>query len=233
MNFIYEGLAGLESISPYVYLLVLLGGVVSAISICYVPILVMFSGYMSGRAQEGTGKALRITTSFTLGMMITSAVVGIIAAFIGKSIMELFTGYALDVWIPAVIGIVMGLQLLGVLRLKMPRMLQVKAKKPKTRLGAFTLGLPFGLVITPCTIPIFIMIITYIAVNGSLLHGALLLATYAVGKGLVLAVVAASSVTFLKDFARKWAGRIEKIAGIILILASLYLIFFQVKMPNA
>jgi cytochrome c-type biogenesis protein len=231
MDFIYEGLAGLEAMSPYVYLLVLLGGVISAVSICYVPILVMFSGYMSGRAQEGTGKALRLTASFTIGMMITSAAVGIIAAFIGKSIMHLFTGYALDVWIPAVIGMIMGLQLLGVIRLRMPRMLQVKASKPKTTFGAFTLGLPFGIVITPCTIPIFIMIITYVSVNGSMVHGALLLATYAIGKGLVLALVSASSVTILKDFTRKWAGRIEKIAGIILILASLYLIFFQVKMP--
>jgi cytochrome c-type biogenesis protein len=164
-------------------------------------------------------------------MIITSAVIGIIAAFVGNSIMKLFTGYALDVWIPAVIGIVMGLKLLGVIRIKMPQQLQVKAKKPKTTRDAFTLGLPFGLVITPCTIPIFIMIITYVAVNGSMVHGALLLATYAIGKGLVLALVAATSTTFLKDLSKKWSGRIEKIAGILLILASLYLIFFQVKMP--
>jgi cytochrome c-type biogenesis protein len=231
MDFIYEGLAGLEAISPYVYLLVLLGGVASALSICYVPILVMFSSYMGGRAQEGEGKALRITMSFTVGMMVTSAVIGIIAAFVGDAIMRIFTGYALDVWIPAVIGIVMGLQLLGVIKIKMPQQLQVKAKKPKTMLESFTLGLPFGLVITPCTIPIFIMIITYVALNGSVFHGALLLVTYAIGKGLVLAVVAVSSSTFLKNVAKKWSGRVEKIAGIILILASLYLIFFQVKMP--
>jgi cytochrome c-type biogenesis protein len=230
MEFIYEGLAGLETISPYVYLLVLLGGVVSAVSICYVPILVMFSGFTSGHAREGVGKALGMTTSFTIGMMITSAIIGVTAAFVGNSIMQIFTGYALDVWIPAVIGIVMGLQLLGIIHLRMPRMLQVKTKKPKTTAGWLTLGLPFGLVITPCTIPIFIMIITYVAVNGSLVHGALLLATYAIGKGLVLTLVAVSSATFLKDIARKWGGRVEKVTGIVLILVSLYLIFFQVTM---
>lgn len=137
MDFIYESLAGLEAVSPYVYLLVFLGGVISAVSICYVPILVMFSGYMSGHAQEGTGKALRITVSFTLGMIVTSVVIGMIAALIGKSIMELFTGYALDIWIPAVIGMLMGLQLLGIIRLKMPKMLQIKVKKSKTMLGSF------------------------------------------------------------------------------------------------
>lgn len=231
MDFIYEGLAGLETISPYVYLLVLLGGAASALSICYFPVLVMFSSYMSGRANEGVGKALRITASFTVGMVVTSAVIGIIAAMIGKSIMQIFTGYGLDQWIPATIGIVMGLQLLGVIKLKMPQMLSVKAKKPTTTFGAFALGLPFGFVITPCTIPIFIMIITYVAVKGSILHGMLLLVTYAIGKGLVLAVVSASSVTFLQNMAKRWGKRIEKIAGVILILASLYLIFFQIKMP--
>jgi cytochrome c-type biogenesis protein len=226
MNFIYEGLAGLETISPYVYLLVLLGGMASALSVCYVPILVMFSSYMGGHAQEGSGKALRITISFTVGMMISSAIIGVIAVFIGKSIMQLFTGYQLDVWIPAFIGGLMGLQLLGVIQFKMPQSIRVQAAKPKTTAGALLLGIPFGLVITPCTIPIFIMIITYVAVNTSIVHGALLLSTYAIGKGLILAVVAVSSTTFLKDVAKTWSKRIEKIAGTVLLLTSIYLIFF-------
>lgn len=231
MNTIYEQLAGLEAVSPFSYLLVLLGGILSAVSICYVPILVMFSGYMGKHAEEGTGRALRITVGFTIGMMITSAIIGMAAAFVGRSIMGLFTRYSLDVWIPAVVGILMGLQLLGVLKLKMPGQLQVRAQKPKTSLGALILGIPFGLVITPCTIPIFIMIITYVAFTGSMVHGALLLATYAIGKGIILAIVATSSSAFLKDLTKKWGSRVEVIAGIILILASLYLIFFQVKMP--
>jgi cytochrome c-type biogenesis protein len=230
MDFIYEGLAGLEGISPYVYLVVFLGGVVSAVSICYVPSLVMFSSYIGSRADEGTGKAVAFTANFTLGMMVTSAVAGAVAAYIGNAIMLLFTGYHLDIWIPATIGIVMGLQLLGWIKLKMPRQLQVKGKKPKTMMGAFTFGLPFGLVITPCTIPIFIMLITYIAVQGSVIHGALLLAVYALGKGFVLGIVATSSVAFLKDFMQKWGAKVEKITGIVLILVSLYLIFFQVEM---
>ncbi len=229
MNFIYEGLAGLQTMSPFVYLLVLLGGVASAVSICYVPILVMFTGYMGGHAQEGEAKAFRMTVSFTFGMMLSSAIIGIVAAFAGKSIMQLFTGYHLDIWIPAVLGIVMGLQLLGVIQLKMPRTIQLRADKPTNMIGAFTLGVPFGLVITPCTIPIFLMIITYVAVNGSILHGALLLAVYAIGKGIVLAIVATSSVTFLKSLAQRWSQRIEKLMGIVMILTSVYLIFFQDK----
>jgi cytochrome c-type biogenesis protein len=138
MDFIYQDLAGLEVANLYVYLLVLLGGMISAVSVCYIPILVMFGGYMGKHANEGQGKALRITWSFVLGMMLTSAVMGAIAAFIGRSIMKVFTGYGLDLWIPVIIGLIMGLQLLGVIKLKMPRMLVVKGKKPTTMVGAFS-----------------------------------------------------------------------------------------------
>ncbi|WP_019412740.1 cytochrome c biogenesis CcdA family protein [Paenisporosarcina sp. TG20] len=226
MNFIYEGLAGVETISPIVYLLVLLGGIASALSICYVPILIMFSSYISGRIQEETGKAFRISIGFTLGMIITSVLVGIVAALVGKPIMQIFTSYGLAVWIPAIIGIIMGLQLLEIIKITMPPQIQIKAKKPETVYGAFTLGLPFGLVITPCTIPIFIMIVTYVIVNGSVLHGALLLGTYSLGKGIVLALVAVSSVSLLKDVTKTWSKRIEKIAGIVIILMSFYILIF-------
>jgi cytochrome c-type biogenesis protein len=227
MDFVYEGLAGLETVSMYVYLLVLLGGVISAVSVCYIPILIMFGGYMGGHASEGEGRALRITWSFVFGMMITSAVMGAFAALIGKSIMQVFTGYGLDLWIPVIIGILMGLHLLGVIRLKMPRSFVMKGKKPTTMAGAFTLGLPFGLVITPCAIPIFVMIITYVAAQGSILHGALLLAVFAIGKGIVLTIVALTSTTFLKDIATKWSGRLEKFAGVIILLATVYLVIYQ------
>ncbi|MDC3412947.1 cytochrome c biogenesis CcdA family protein [Terrihalobacillus insolitus] len=227
MEFIYEGLAGLESINFFVYFLVLMGGVLSAISICYIPILIMFGGYMGKHSNEGKGKALRITWSFVLGMIITSAIVGAVAAFIGKAIMNVFTAYGLDLWIPVIVGLLMGLQLLGVIKLKMPRLLAIKGKKPDTVLGAFTLGLPFGLVITPCTIPIFVMVITYVAAQGSVVHGALLLTVYTIGKGIVLTLVALGATTFLKDISKKWSGKLEKISGIIILLATLFLVIYQ------
>ncbi|MDF0727730.1 cytochrome c biogenesis protein CcdA [Cytobacillus sp. S13-E01] len=227
MEIVYEGLAGIETASFFVYFLVLLGGILSAISVCYIPILIMFGGYMGKHSNEGKGKALRITWSFVLGMMITSAVMGVIAAFIGKEIMKVFTGFGLDLWIPAFIGLLMGLQLLGVINLKIPRLFTVNGKKPDTMLGAFTLGLPFGLVITPCTIPIFVMIITYVAAQGSIVHGALLLTVYTVGKGIILTLVALGASTILKDVAKRWSGKMEKVAGIIILLATVYLVFYQ------
>lgn len=230
MNIIYQGLAGLTDVSPITFLLVFLGGVISALSICYVPILVMFSGMVIGK-EERNRKAFPFSLSFTMGMALVSAFIGIVATLIGKGMIQLFTGYHLDQWIPAAIGIVMGLQLLGVLKLKMPMMLQLQNKKPKSNLGAFALGLPFGLVVTPCTIPIFIMIISVVALHANVWAGAALLIAYALGKGVILTLVAVTSSTLVKSVIQKWASKLEKIAGAVLILASIYLLFFQIKMP--
>jgi cytochrome c-type biogenesis protein len=103
MEFIYEGLTNLEGISAFVYLLVFLGGVVSAVSICYIPVLVMFSGYMGGRAKEKNNNSIII--GFITGMVIMSAILGVISALVGQSIMTLFTGYKLDVWFQELLGL--------------------------------------------------------------------------------------------------------------------------------
>src|SRR5207237_4523387 len=109
-----------------------------------------------------------------------------------------FSGYELDRWIPGIIGLLMGLQLLGVLRLRMPLMpLLDREEKATTGWGSFLLGLPFGLVVTPCTIPIFFAIVAFVALQGSVLHGALLMVTYALGRGVVLLAVG-TSVGLLK-----------------------------------
>lgn len=44
--------------------------------------------------------------------------------------MQIFTGYGLAVWIPAIIGMVMGLQLLGIIKVRMPQLLELKWFQP-------------------------------------------------------------------------------------------------------
>ena len=51
MQQLYEALGSTTQLSPWVYLLVMAGGLASAISPCYVPVLTMFGGYVGGYAQ--------------------------------------------------------------------------------------------------------------------------------------------------------------------------------------
>jgi cytochrome c-type biogenesis protein len=227
VDFVYSQLIGIESITLVVYFAVLIAGIFSAVSPCYIPILVFYNGFISAYAKENRKKAILMTLVFVLGMAITSAIIGGIAAYVGQSILKMFTEYRLDKWIAGIVGLIMGLHLIGIFKLRFPTIfsnrINWRDKKPTTLTGSFSLGLLFGFVVTPCTIPIYITVITLIALKGSVVSGSLLLLIYAIGKGLVLLMVALSS-----KFIVKMAGngaKIEKISGYIILIASLYVLF--------
>lgn len=117
---LYQVPGSTRQISLWVYLLVTLGGVASAVSPCYVPVLTMFGGFVGGYAESNRGGGLRLATPFILGNAAMLALTGAIASILGNSVLTIFTNYQLDRWIPGVVGLLMGLQLLGVLKLKMP-----------------------------------------------------------------------------------------------------------------
>ena len=228
MQQLYEILGSTAQISPWVYFLVMIGGVASAISPCYVPVLAMFGGYVGGYAPETKTGGLRLALPFIIGNAVTLAAVGAIATVLGKTALNVFTGYQLDRWIPGFVGLVMGLQLLGILKLKMPVISMLDwERKPGTTFGSFALGLPFGLVVTPCTIPIFFAIVTFVALQGSVLHGALLMVAYALGRGIILTAVAVS-VGLLKALNIARSSRyVARASGVFILVVSIGLLLFH------
>lgn len=227
MQQLYEALGSTTQLSPWVYLFVSLGGIASAISPCYIPVLTMFGGYVGGYAPVNKTGGFRLALHFVFGNAVTLAAVGAAAAVIGKSALDIFRGYELDRWIPGWIGLAMGLQLLGILKLKMPTMPIFRwAQKPNGIWGSFALGLPFGLVVTPCTIPIFLAIVAFVALQASILHGALLMVAYALGRGTVLLAVAVS-VGLLKALnVGRSSWYIERVSGAVILVASLGVLLF-------
>ncbi|MGH7847762.1 MAG: cytochrome c biogenesis CcdA family protein [Candidatus Binatia bacterium] len=227
MQQVYEAIGSTTQISPWVYLLVMVGGVASAISPCYVPVLTMFGGYVGGYARRERTSSFVLAILFVLGNVVTLALVGALAAVIGRSALSIFSGYELDRWIPGIIGLLMGLQLLGVLRLRLPAIPIFRlAREPGTMVGSFVLGLPFGLVVTPCTMPIFFAIVAFVAVQASIFHGALFMVAYALGRGSVLTAVAIS-VGLLKTLnIARTSYYFEKISGVVILVASVGLLLF-------
>jgi len=225
---LYEALGSTTQISPWVYFLVAAGGVASGISPCFVPVLTMFGGYVGGYASDDkrTG-GLRLAVPFVLGNAITLGLAGAIASLIGKSALQIFTGYELDRWIPSVVGLLMGLHLLGVVRFKMPVIPTFRwAQQPGTGWGSFTLGLPFGLVVTPCTIPIFFAIVTFVALQASVSHGALLMVAYALGRGTILLAVAVSVGLIKALNIGRTSWYVERLSGIVILVVSIGVLVF-------
>jgi len=201
-------------ISAATYILVFIVGIVSAVLPCYLPVLAMFGGYAQKGAANDKRKAALIALYFILGMVVTSLLIGLIFALLGQQFLPFVEKYRLLTWAPPLFDIVAGLQLLGVISFAMPTFQRPISRPdlPQSNVSAFKLGIPYGLVISPCAIPIFFALISYIALQGSPLHGALLITTYSLGKGLILAAVAVFSISILRKLA-KWSGPVKKIAG--------------------
>lgn len=227
MEALYRALASASQISLWVYVLVTAGGIASGVSPCYVPVLTMFGGYVGGYARRQKTSGLALALPFVMGNAATLAAVGAVASLIGASALGVFRGYELDRWIPGVIGLLMGLQLLGFMQLKMPSMPIIRwAREPSSVAGSFVLGLPFGLVVTPCTMPIFFAIVTFVAFQANISHGALLMIAYALGRGLILSAVALS-VGLLKTLnIARTSPYFERLSGVVILVASIGLLLF-------
>lgn len=227
MQQLYEALGSATQISPWIYLLVMAGGTASAISPCYVPVLAMFGGYVGGYAQSKRTGGLRLAVPFILGNAATLALAGGMASLVGRSALAVFSGYQLDRWIPGIVGLLMGLQLLGILKLKMSSLPMFRwARQPGTVWGSFAMGLPFGLVVTPCTMPIFFSIVAFVAFQGSVLHGSFLMIAYASGRGIILIAVAVS-VSLLKALnIGRTSLYIERISAVLILVVSAGLLLF-------
>lgn len=186
--------------------------------------LPLIIGYIGGYSAGSKLKGFLLSLSFVLGLSITFATMGLIAATLG-----LVFGQGLGSFWPYITGaiaIVMGLNLLGLLNFNFPG-LQSAAPALKGYGGAFVLGLTFGFVASPCATPVLAVLLTFIASTGQPVYGGLALFTYGFGQGLPLIVIGTfTSILKSLDKAKSWSDKIKQISGIILVIFGICLLMY-------
>jgi len=219
----------LISHSPWLAVLaVFLGGVTTALNPCVLAMVPLLMGVVAGNKETTTLKrSLVFSLFFVLGLAVTFTVLGLVSALMGRMF-----GYVGAFWRYLVAGVclVMGLHLLGLFEFSFPAPAGLKVKKQGT-LGAFLLGLLFGVVSTPCAVPILAVLLAFVAEKGNVLYGGFLLFVYALGhSALVLAagtsVGAAKSLLESKGL-RTAHGILQKAAGVLIIAIGLYFLFWK------
>ncbi len=204
---------------------VFLGGLLSASSPCVLAILPLVIGFVGGQSGGNQSKAIRYSLLFALGLAITFTILGAIAGIFGRLFGQVGS---LWYWVVAVIVIAMGLSMLGVFEIKIPVSEKMKPSA-KGAWGAFLLGLLFGIASSPCATPILVVILTFVASQGQVLYGTLLLFVYAVGH-CALIVVAGISAGFVQKYVMsKGAMNVslwtKKIFGVLVIFAGLFILY--------
>ena len=134
-------------------------------------------------------------------------------------------------YIAGAVAIIMGLYLAGVLKFKLPQPVTLKSKH-KGIVGAFLLGLLFGVVSSPCATPVLAVILAFVATKGRIIYGMSLLFVYAVGH-CALIVLAGVFTGFVESYAKSkgvsnFSNLTKKISGFLIFLGGLYILYLNV-----
>jgi len=202
-----------------------LGGVISSASPCVLAMIPLVIGYVGGYAEGSQRKAIQYSLMFTLGLTITFTVLGIVAGALGRLFGDV-GGFWYYVLPP--VAVLLGLYLLfsDKLRLNVGLSQRLMPKR-MALLGAFLLGLFFGVVASPCATPVLAVILTYAAAKQDIAYSGGLLLAYAVGHwvlvlgagisaGFAQRVLASRGIANFSTYSKKVAGAILVGVGIYL-----------------
>lgn len=204
----------------------LVGGVLTASNPCVlamIPLMMAFIG--AYRETSGPKRAFGFSFLFVLGLTITFTVLGLIASLMGRLMGDVGRFWP---YIVAGVCLIMGLQLVGFWKWEIP-WLRVRHPQKSGAMGAFLLGLLFGVLSTPCATPILAVLLVYIASKGNLTYGGFLLFLYALGH-CALILVAGTSMGWAKRFIEARGmhsgfSYLRRGSGVLIILIGLFFIW--------
>jgi len=212
--------------NPWLAILaVFAGGVLTASNPCVLAMIPLMMSFVAGQRdqQAGVGRALLYSGVFVAGLSITFTVLGLVAALAGSLYGDISGVWN---WIVAVVCLVMGLHLMGVLKFTIPTPFNFQPRTKGT-LGAFILGLLFGIVSAPCAAPILVVLLTYLAGAGrSVSYGGFLLFVYALGHSVLILIAGVSMGAAKKLIESKKVTRatdiLRRVAGGVIVLVGVY-----------
>ncbi|MHC4131333.1 MAG: cytochrome c biogenesis CcdA family protein [Planctomycetota bacterium] len=203
-------------------------GILSIIlSPCHLASIPLIIGFIDGQGRMSTKRAFLISTFFSVGILITIAIIGAITAAAGRMMGDVgkYGNYFV-----ALIFFLVGLHLLDVIPMPWSSPGQVGMKR-KGILAAFILGLVFGIALGPCTFAYMapILGVTFKLASTNLVYGILLLVIYGIGHCSV--IIFAGTFTKVVQRYLNWNEKskgaiiLKKICGVLVLIGGLYLIY--------
>jgi len=203
-------------------------GILSIVlSPCHLTSIPLVIGYLSNQKELSTKKAFHLSTIFSIGILLSIAVIGGITAGAGRILGDVGK---LGNYVVAMVFLIFGLNLLGILPLNFPGLSTLKSHR-KGYISVFSLGLVFGLALGPCTFafmaPMLGIVFNLTAKN--LLYGLVLLSAFAMGHCAVI-ITAGTSTRWIQKITKwdeqsKGVARMRKICGVLVLLGGIHLVY--------
>lgn len=231
MNSLNEIFANAGNAKAILLLASFLGGVVASISPCSLAMLPIVIGYIGGYANQPLSKTVVQLFSFIFGTAIVFTIIGIICALTGHVFISIAGNYFMLVI--AAILMIMGLNLMGVLELQIPSIINKipQSKGNSIFLYPMLLGATFALGGTPCSTPILAGIMSLASVSSNIILAVLMLFLFSIGQGIIL-VLAGVFTSLIKQFGKviEFSELVLKISGGILVIAAL-IFYYKIFAP--
>lgn len=203
-----------------------LWGMVSVLfSPCHLASIPLLVSYVAGQNQVVEGrKAALYAVLFTVGLFITIATIGIACTLLGRMLGDV--GPYMSIGVGAIL-VWVSLDFLGFAKCSMSNGLMCKIQV-KGMIGAFVLGLAYGVLSGSCTFGFIAPILAIITIQNKILTGIIFIVLFGLGHCIPIAV-AGSSTALVKRFLQnsawnKGSSVFRKLAGVCIGALGLYFV---------
>jgi len=202
-----------------------LGGVLVSFTPCTYPILPVVAAYSGAHGGASRGRSFTVSVLYILGMAATYTILGGLAAMTGR----LFGEVQSNPWsyfFVANLFILMGLSMLDVFSFSLEPSFAAKwmtGAGGKGATGSVLVGAASGLVMGPCTAPVFAVLLGTVALGRNTFLGMSLLFVFSLGMG-TLPVLVGTFSGLLAGLPKsgEWMVKIKKIFGWVFIAIGEY-----------
>ncbi len=200
-------------------------GILSIVlSPCHLTSIPLIIGFVDSTDVKTTSRRCIISSLFSLGMLVSIALIGVITASVGR--------IAGDVgewgnWLGATIFALIGFHFLDIIPLNFRGISSIPLKKRGCR-ASFLIGLIFGIALGPCTFAFLapVLAVTFAKSGTSLLVNTLVLILYGVGNALLIIVAGTYTQSLQKylqwNSEKSFTSTIKKVCGVLLLIGALY-----------
>lgn len=203
------------------------GGILAGLSPCVYPLLPIVSTYVGSRAvgEKTRLRSFLLSLAYVAGMAAVYSLLGMVAALTGS----MFGRISTSPWALLVVANILILFALNILEV-IPFPTWFSGRPMETSrggiIGAFLIGAASGLVASPCTTPVLLGLLTYVATHQSVVYGGALLFAFSMGMGVLLIVAGTfSGLAASLPKPGRWMAGVKKVLGLLMLgLAEYYLI---------
>lgn len=186
---------------------------------CLFPLVPAIAGFI-GAQNLDRKRVFTVPLFIMLGSIVTLVALGIMVSTMGLTLQKSLGKY----WsyFIGTLCLVMGLFIFGII--KVPTNINIPKIKQKGYVGPFFFGICAGGVMgigSSCCMPVLPLVLTYAAIQGKPVHGALIMASFAIGQSIPLFAIGLFS-NLLGSASERWSVHVRRIAGIALIGSGLY-----------